>query len=118
VKRSIQLEGGKYAVELDDDTAKMTFLRHGEPWPAGQEAFQYAGLVLAMAQELADAQEAVRSSVDYRALLVRYMAAVIDAESVSYVESCQGYKIVLTPEEKAELLKIETEACEVPSDHR
>lgn len=53
---------------------------------------------------------------DYRALLVRYMAAVIDAESVSYVGSYQGYEIKLTEDEKRELLIIEKEAFSVPAD--
>lgn len=55
-------------------------------------------------------------AIDWRALLVRYMARVIDAESVSFVDTCGGWEIILTPEETEELLRIEIEAAKVPSD--
>lgn len=49
-------------------------------------------------------------AVDYRALLVRYMAGVIDAEGVSYVDSCRGYEIEFTPAELKTLREIQDEA--------
>ena len=53
------------------------------------------------------------SAPDYRALLVRYMAAVIDAEGVDFIASCGGYVVSLTDDEKAQLAPISTEARQV-----
>lgn len=50
------------------------------------------------------------AALDYRALLVRYMAAVIKAESISYVDSWRGEVDGLLHEELAELQRIEPEA--------
>ena len=53
--RSFEFDDGKYGITLTD--GRMKFFRHGEPWPAGQRAFQFVGMVLAMVyrvQELED----------------------------------------------------------------
>ncbi|MES2349103.1 MAG: hypothetical protein V4641_16200 [Pseudomonadota bacterium] len=47
-------------------------------------------------------------AIDYRALLVRYMAMVMDCEGVSFVQG--GDEIAMTEAETAELEKIEDEA--------
>lgn len=50
-------------------------------------------------------------TIDYRRLLVRYMAHVIDAESVAYLDNCNVWKIPkLIDEELNALKEIETEA--------
>lgn len=56
------------------------------------------------------------TNLDWRSLLVRYMAAVCDAEGVSFVDECPGYTVRLTDDEKATLRLIETEAREVRDD--
>ena len=47
--------GGKYTV-IQLEAGGMRFLRHGEPWPAADEAFAHVGLILALAQDLDDAR--------------------------------------------------------------
>jgi hypothetical protein len=47
--------------------------------------------------------------MDHRALLLRYMAHVMDGAGTSYIDAT-GATIRLTPEEVAELRKVETEA--------
>lgn len=42
--------------------------------------------------------------IDYRALLINYMAGVIEMEGTSFVGACEG-----TEEERAELIRIELE---------
>jgi len=53
------------------------------------------------------------AAVDWRKLLVRYMAAVCDTEGVSFVDLHSGHTVKLTDQEKAVLDQIETEAREV-----
>jgi len=48
-------------------------------------------------------------ATDYKALLMAYMAHVIDAESISFIEIGEGYGSPLTEDQRRELLEIERE---------
>jgi hypothetical protein len=54
-------------------------------------------------------QRAALESLDYRALLVKYMAEVLSCEGISFIGSALP-EIAYTDEERAELEKIEAEA--------
>lgn len=41
----------KYTV-IQEDGGRMTFLRHGKPWPEADEQFAFVGLILGLAQEV------------------------------------------------------------------
>jgi hypothetical protein len=53
---TLKLDGGKYTVI--NDNGQMTFLRHGEPWPAADD-LKHAGVVLAMAQRIEELEVAI-----------------------------------------------------------
>ena len=48
----IELDEGKYVVEMDN--GKMTFYRHGEPWPAAQDSFEHSKLISSMVYRIAE----------------------------------------------------------------
>jgi hypothetical protein len=48
--------------------------------------------------------------MDYRALLIRYMAQVRDTEGKSFINNVGNDGTFLTKDDKAELLKLEIEA--------
>jgi hypothetical protein len=50
--------------------------------------------------------------MDYRALLLRYMAHVMDGEGTSFIDAV-GRTVRFTIEEKTELIKLEKEALVV-----
>lgn len=53
----VSLDNGKYEIKLDDKTGAMTFLRNGEAWPAGQEAFQHAKVVYCLVQRVLELEQ-------------------------------------------------------------
>lgn len=42
---AVVLENGKYVVEIDQSSGKMTFFRNGEPWESAQNEWQYAKFI-------------------------------------------------------------------------
>lgn len=59
---TIKLDGGKYTV-INDEQAGLSFLRHGEAWPAADD-LKHSGVVLAMAQRIEELETAVRDVLD------------------------------------------------------
>lgn len=57
----IKLEDGKYEVELDHATGKMTFYRNGEPWTAAQQDWQHAKFIYCTVSRIAELEEALRT---------------------------------------------------------
>jgi hypothetical protein len=47
----ITTTGGKYTV-IQTEKGNLTFLRHGEEWPAANRDFAHVGMILALAQEI------------------------------------------------------------------
>lgn len=61
--KTYTFEDGKYVVERDADTGLIKDIRrHGEPWPAGMEGFQFANMFHAALNRI-DELEAVVSEV-------------------------------------------------------
>lgn len=54
----VSLENGKYEIKVDDKTGAMTFLRNGEAWPGGQEAFQHAKIIYCMVARILELEKA------------------------------------------------------------
>lgn len=48
---SITTKDKKYTVILGQQ-GKMSFLRHGEPWPAADKEFAFVGLIMDLAADL------------------------------------------------------------------
>ena len=51
-----------------------------------------------------------KQNIDYKQLLIKYIANVIDCEGVDFVGSIHAYNIDFTKEEISELQKLSTEA--------
>jgi hypothetical protein len=49
---------GKYTV-IQEESGGMRFLRHGEAWPAADQAFAHVGMILELAQDLEVARKVV-----------------------------------------------------------
>lgn len=69
MKRTVKLLDGKYEIQKDDGTGAMLFLRHGETWPAGQALFQYAGMVAALVDRVAELEDEIAALVHPHDLL-------------------------------------------------
>lgn len=68
MKRRIDLNEGKYTIYLSEN-GLLTFYRNGEPWPGGQEAFQFANVVGALAHRVAELEDEIAALVHPHDLL-------------------------------------------------
>ena len=58
---TVKLDEGKYEISMDDKNGAMTFYRNGEAWSGAQEAFEHAGVVLALVQRVVDLEAALQT---------------------------------------------------------
>lgn len=78
--KTVNLVGGKYTIHLHEDTGAMRFLRNGEAWPGGQEAFQHAGVVMALVQRVVELEESNSGLVEALKGMVEAWNMVCDTQ--------------------------------------